>query len=171
MDTSDLDQPSAFVVGGTGVQMVERLAESKQSLFYLHGTGGPGTDMDTRAWRWLTSLEPSRLRGQCPLRSSGVSHRKQGQEGQSSYLGWVLLPALVVCSFDRVGDCVRTIQALWGQRPSHRQDEDMGWPGEHRLVMPGAVPAQHSENWRPEPVLRLTGSRPGWGPAPIGRSF
>lgn len=122
--------------------------------------------MDTRAWRRLTSLEPSRLRGQCPLGSSGISRRKQGQEGQSNYLGWVLLPALVICSFDRVGDCMRTIQALWGQKPSHRQDEDVGWPGEHYLVMPGAPPAQHSEKWRPEPVLHLTGSPPGWVQAP-----
>lgn len=127
--------------------------------------------MTTRTWRRLTSLEPSQLRGQGPLGSSGISRRKQGQEGWSSYLGRVLLPALVVCSSDRVGDCVRTIQALWGQRPSHRQDEDVGGAGEHCLVMPGAPPAQHCEIWRPEPVLHLIGARPGWGQAPHLKKF
>lgn len=71
---------------------------------------------------------------------------------QFNYLGWGLLPALVLCCFDGFGDCGHTIQVLWGQRPSCCQEEDGGW-ALRSATSPsqGHLRPQHRGAWRPGP--------------------
>lgn len=72
------------------------------------------------------SLTPHHFKSHVTWEAPGTSCRKWGREVHSSYLGWLLLLALVLCCFDRVGDCGHTVQVLSGQSPLYYQEEDGG---------------------------------------------